>query len=81
MVPDTKSVESTEVKNLKSADFLLREKAVRIRRLRRQLEFLLEQRSAGVLEVKRYLLEKRGVEESISQLKTELQKSDHNNVE
>lgn len=80
MVPDTKSIESPEVKNLKLADFALREKAVQIRRLRRQLEVLLEQRSAGVLEVKRYLLEKRRVGDSISQLKIELQAANYEGI-
>lgn len=80
MVPDTKSTESVEVRKLKAADFVLREKAVQIRRLRRQVEILLEQRSAGVLEVKPYLLAKRRVEDLISQLKTELQNSNYEDI-
>jgi hypothetical protein len=77
MVPNTGSVESVEVKRLKATDFTLREKAVQVRRLRRQLEMLLEQRSAGVLDVKPYLLKKRKVEDSINRLKIELQNSNY----
>ncbi|NML66792.1 hypothetical protein HHL22_16420 [Hymenobacter sp. RP-2-7] len=80
VVPDTTFSESTEVRKLKAADFALREKAVQIRRLRRQLEILLEQRSAGVLEVKQYLLEKRRVEDLVSQLKIELQAANYEGV-
>jgi hypothetical protein len=77
VVPDTNSTESEEVRKLKAADFALREKAVQIRRLRRQVEILLEQRSAGVLEVKPYLREKRRIEDLVSQLKAELQNSNY----
>ena len=80
MVPDTGSVESIEVKRLKAADFALREKAGQVRRLRRQLEILLEQRSAGVLDVKLYLLEKRKVEDSVNHLKKELQSSNYSDI-
>jgi hypothetical protein len=80
VVPNIGSVESIEVKRLKAADFALREKAVQMRQLRRQLEILLEQRSAGVLDVKPYLLEKRKVEDSISYLKKELQKSSYEGI-
>jgi hypothetical protein len=77
VVPDTNSTESEEVRKLKAADFALREKAVQIRWLRRQVEILLEQRSAGVLEVKPYLREKRIIENLVSQLKAELQNSNY----
>lgn len=80
VVPDTEFTESIEVRKLKEIDFALREKVVQIRRLRRQLEILLEQRSAGVLEVKSYLLRKRGIEDSISQLKAELQVANYNGI-
>jgi len=80
VVPDTNATESEEVRKLKAVDFALREKAVQIRRLRRQVEILLEQRSAGVLEVKPYLLEKRRVEDLISKLKTELQNSTYEDL-
>lgn len=80
MVPDTGFVESIEVKRLKAADFALREKAGQVRRLRRQLEILLEQRNAGVLDVKPYLLEKRKVEDSLNYLKKELQSSNYEEI-
>ncbi|SNR54139.1 hypothetical protein SAMN06269173_103507 [Hymenobacter mucosus] len=74
-VPDPSSVESAEVREIKAADFALRQKAASLRRLRRQLEALLEQRNAGVLEVKQYLQEKRLLEARISQLKIELEET------
>ena len=80
VVPDANATESEEVRKLKAADFALREEAVQIRRLRRQVEILLEQRSVGVLEVKPYLLEKRRVEDVISQLKKELQDSNYEDL-
>jgi hypothetical protein len=75
-VPDTTSVESADVREIKAADFALRQKAVSLRRLRRQLEALLEQQNAGVLEVKQYLQEKRLLEARIIQLKTDLEATD-----
>jgi hypothetical protein len=79
-VPDPHSTESVEVAKRKAIDFALREKAVLVRRLGRQLEILLEQRSAGVLEVKRYLLEKRRIEDAINQLKLELQIANYGGI-
>ncbi|MDU0369667.1 hypothetical protein ACFPAF_04615 [Hymenobacter endophyticus] len=76
VTPDTAFTESEEVRLLKKADFALRQKATEVRRIRRQLEALLEQRSAGVLEVKRYLQEKRSLEEKIKQLRNELDSTD-----
>lgn len=75
-VPDTTSLESAEVREIKAADLALRQKAVSLRRLRRQLEALLEQRNAGVLEVKQYLQEKRLLEASINKLKKDLDATD-----
>lgn len=79
-VPDTDFIESVEIRNQIVADFALRSKAVQIRRLRRQLEILLEQRSAGVIEVKAYLLAKRKVEEDLHQLQSELRTTDWQSV-
>lgn len=72
-IPETDFVLSEEIKRLKATDLTLRQKATDVRRLRRQLEMLGEQRSAGLLEVKKYMLEKRRVEAKIRQLTDELQ--------
>lgn len=74
--PDTTSVESAEVREIKAADFALRQQAVSLRRLQRQLKALSEQRNAGALEVKRYLQEKRLLEANINQLKNNLKATD-----
>ncbi|RSK46270.1 hypothetical protein [Hymenobacter perfusus] len=76
LTPDIGFTESEEVRKLKQADFDLRQKATDVRRLRRQLDTLLEQRSAGVLAVKQYLQEKRRLEEKIKQLRNELDSTD-----
>lgn len=72
VTPDMTFVESAEVSRLKTVDFVRRQKATDVRRLRRQLEALSEQRNAGVLEVKRYLQEKRSLEKKIAALLNEL---------
>ena len=71
-VPDAAFVTSKEVSRLKEADFALRAKAVELRRQQRQLEILREQRSAGTLEVKQYILAKRELERRIETLREEL---------
>ncbi|MET4105612.1 hypothetical protein [Hymenobacter sp. UYP22] len=76
ITPDTTFTEPEEVRRLKEANFALRQKATDVRKLRRQLGILLEQRSTGVLEVKRYLQQKRGLEEKIKQLRNELNSTD-----
>ncbi|GAA4055517.1 hypothetical protein GCM10022409_48420 [Hymenobacter glaciei] len=71
-VPDAAFVASEEVRGLKEADFALRQKAAELRQQQRRLEILREQRSAGALAVKPYLLAKRGVEQRIRELRDEL---------
>ena len=75
-VPETGFVVSEEVAALQAADFTLRQKATELRRQQRQLEVLREQRSAGALEVKAYLLAKQEVERQIKKLREELQATD-----
>lgn len=75
-VPELDFVASKEVMRLKEVDFALRQKSTDIRRLHRQLEILLEQRSTGVLTLKQYLLEKREIEGKIRFLTDELRATD-----
>ncbi|WBA40762.1 hypothetical protein [Hymenobacter canadensis] len=72
VTPDAAFAESEEVSRLKKADFALRQKATELRRLRRQLDALVEQRSAGAMAVKRYLQEKLTLEKRIKDLLKEL---------
>ncbi|MGY2131147.1 hypothetical protein ACW9KT_02885 [Hymenobacter sp. HD11105] len=72
VVPDYTFVQSDEINRIHADHFALRQKAAGVRQLRRQLTKLLEQRSAGVIEVKRYLLEKRELEKKLNQLYDEL---------
>lgn len=78
-VPETGFVVPAEVATLKAADFALRQKAVELRRLQRQLLVLQEQRNAGTLEVKQYILAKREVENRIAGLRDELRATDWQN--
>jgi hypothetical protein len=75
-VPDAAFAVPEEVSRLKESDFALRGKAAELRRQQRQLEILREQRSAGALEVKKYILAKREVEHRIIELRAELQATD-----
>ena len=76
LVPDTGFIVPAEVVALKDADVALRQKAVELRRKQRQLEILREQRSAGALEVKQYILAKREIERRIEELRGELRPTD-----
>ena len=75
-VPETDFTVPAEVAALKAADVALRQKTVALRWQLRQLEILREQRSAGALELKQYLVAKREVERLIAALRASLRTTD-----
>jgi hypothetical protein len=75
-IPDVDYAEPEGIAQIKAADFALRDKAVQLRRLSRQIDILREQRSAGTLEVKQFILEKRDLESKMAALRGELSDTD-----
>ena len=77
---DKAFIETEQITQIKRESFLLRQKAANAMQLQKSLSNLFDQRMKNEIDTKKYILEKRKIEQQIKEIMQELKKFDHEHL-